>query len=73
MEPYVEIGLDVKEASRFRHTFLVTNSNGPWLGYLPSRWGFSVKDPDAQSTRFSPEAPEALVKACLRLHDRLLD
>ena len=71
MEPYVEIGLDIKEASRFRHTFTLGYSNGPWLGYLPSNWAYSVDDPDVKGTRFAPQAPDALVRECLRLHDEV--
>ncbi len=71
MEPYVEIGLDIKKASEFKHTFVLGYSNGPWLGYLPSNWGYSVNDPEVKGTRFSPEAPDALVAECLKLHDQV--
>ena len=67
MEPYVEIGLEIKAASKFRHTFTLGYSNGPWSGYLPSNWGYSVNDPDVKGTRFAPDAPDVLVKECLRL------
>ncbi len=66
MEAYVDIGLKIKEASRFKHTFTVAYSNGPWLGYLPSVHGYEVNDPDAKETPFSSAAPEVLVKECVQ-------
>lgn len=71
MEPYVEIGLDIKEASKFHHTFVLGYSNGPWMGYLPSNLGYSVNETEVQGTRFSPEAPDTLVRECLALHNQV--
>jgi len=73
MEPYVEIGLDIKEASGFHHTFVLGYSNGPWLGYLPSNLGYSVNEDEVQGTRFSPEAPDTLVRECMALHNQVLE
>jgi hypothetical protein len=67
MEAYVEIGLNIKEASPSKHTFTLAYSNGPWLGYLPSPHGFAVNDPDAKQTPFAPESPQVLVEETLRL------
>jgi len=70
MEPYVELGLMIKDKSPFKHTFTLGYSNGPWLGYLPSPHGFAVKDPDAEGearTHFSSEAPEFIVNEVLKL------
>lgn len=67
MEAYVRIGLDIKKASPFPHTFALAFSNGPWLGYLPSPHGYAVSDPDARQTPFSSQAPHTLVKEALRL------
>ncbi|OGG55510.1 MAG: hypothetical protein A3F84_29690 [Candidatus Handelsmanbacteria bacterium RIFCSPLOWO2_12_FULL_64_10] len=67
MEAYVEIGLSIKKASPFKHTFTLAYSNGPWLGYLPSAHGYAVNDPDAKTTPFAPEAPHVLAEEALRL------
>jgi hypothetical protein len=70
MDAYVEIGLMLKDALPFRHTFVVAYSNGPWLGYLPSPHGFAVKDPDAEGearTHFSSDAPHVLIAESLKL------
>jgi hypothetical protein len=67
MEAYVEIGLSIKQASPFEHTFVLAYSNGPWLGYLPSPHGYAVNDPDARTTPFAPEAPHVLVDEAVRL------
>jgi len=67
MEAYVDIGLKVKQASPFKHTFTVAYSNGPWLGYLPSEHGFAVNDPDARETPFAPDAVKVLIFECTEL------
>jgi hypothetical protein len=67
MEAYVEIGLNIKEASPFKHTFTLAYANGPWLGYLPSPHRYAVNDPDAKTTPFAPDAPHVLVEEALRL------
>ena len=67
MEAYVEIGLNVKDASPFMRTFVLAYSNGTPLGYLPSPHGFAVNDPDAGETHFSAEAPNVLVEQALKL------
>lgn len=66
-EAYVEIGLRIKEASPFKHTFVLAYSNGPWLGYLPSPHGYAVNDPDAKETPFAPQAPQVLIDEALKL------
>ncbi len=71
MEAFVEIGLAVKDASPFKHTFALAYSNGPPHGYLPSPHGYAVKDPDAQQTPFSPDAPNVLVAETLKLAGEL--
>ena len=67
MEAFMEIGLAVKDASPFKHTFALAYSNGPPHGYLPSPHGYEVNDPDAQDTRFAPDAPEVLVAESVKL------
>ncbi|MCK4626085.1 MAG: hypothetical protein KAV00_12285 [Phycisphaerae bacterium] len=67
MEPYVELGLMIKDASPFKHTFVLGFANGPWLGYLPSPRGYAIKDPDARSTHFAPNTPQVLIKESLKL------
>ena len=39
-EIFVEIGLEIKAASPFKHTFLVELGNG-WLGYIPTAKAFN--------------------------------
>lgn len=72
MEAYVNIGLRIKEASGFKHTFTIAYSNGPWLGYLPSVHGYEVNDPDVKETPFSAAAPDFLVKECVELAEKEL-
>ncbi len=74
MEPYVEIGLTVKDASPFRQTFVLGYSNGPWLGYLPSPHGYAIKDLDAEgerSTHYSADAPHVLAAEMLKLAEEM--
>ncbi|MDY7010542.1 MAG: M56 family metallopeptidase, partial [Planctomycetota bacterium] len=67
VSPYVEIGLNIKDVSPFKHTFVLGYSNGPWLGYVPSEHGYVINDPDAQTTRFGPATPKVLVIESHRL------
>ncbi|MDY7010743.1 MAG: hypothetical protein SVV80_08335, partial [Planctomycetota bacterium] len=62
MEAYSEIGLAVKDASPFSHTFTLAYSNGQSLGYLPSPHAYSIVDPDVKTCHFAPEAPHILIE-----------
>ncbi|MDY7011888.1 MAG: hypothetical protein SVV80_14245 [Planctomycetota bacterium] len=67
MEPYVEIGLMIKDASPFKHTFVLGYANGPWLGYVPTPHGYAINDPEARQTPFTPETPKVLITESLKL------
>jgi hypothetical protein len=67
MEPYVELGLEVKENSPFNHTFVLGYSNGPWLHYLPSNRAYEINDPDVKTTEYNSEAPDVAVNEALQL------
>ena len=67
MEPYIELGLEVKENSPFNHTFVLGYSNGPWLHYLPSNRAYEMNDPDVKTTEYNSEAPDVAVNEALQL------
>ncbi|MEA3463280.1 MAG: hypothetical protein U9R49_15460, partial [Bacteroidota bacterium] len=71
MEPYIELGLEVKENSPFSHTFVLGYSNGPWLHYLPSNRAYEINDPDVQTTEYNFEAPDVAVNEALQLIQEL--
>lgn len=71
MEPYVELGLEVKERSPFNHTFVLGYSNGPWLHYLPSNRAYEINDPDVKTTEYNFEAPDVAVNEALQLIQEL--
>jgi hypothetical protein len=71
-EASVEIGLAIKAASPFKHTFVATICNG-WSGYLPVAHQYPEGGYEVQHTGFAPEAAELLVKETVRLLTGLRD
>ncbi|RPI26161.1 MAG: hypothetical protein EHM61_12450 [Acidobacteria bacterium] len=65
-EVLTEIGMAIKAGSPFRHTFVITHCNGA-AGYLAPRHLFVEGGYEVQTTRFTPDAAQIVVKESLRL------
>lgn len=65
-EVFSEIGLAVKEASPFRHTFVMTHCNGA-AGYLPMAKYYKEGGYEVRSSSFAPEAAELVKKKVLEM------
>lgn len=65
-EIFVELGLEIKRASPFRHTVVVSLANGS-LGYFPDRKGWKEGNYEAVTARCAESGGERLVEAALRL------
>lgn len=66
-ELFVELGLQVKQNSPYKYTFLTALANGS-LGYIPNRKAMSegAYGASPHSTRFSPGGGEAMVDSAIR-------
>lgn len=51
-EIFVEIGLEIKQASPFEHTFVVELGNG-WIGYIPTAKAFTEGTKTGYETQFA--------------------
>lgn len=60
VEPFLEIGLAIRQSSPFRFTLFSGYSNG-WHGYLPNRSDYPLGGYEVEMTPFAPEAAEMLV------------
>ena len=73
-ELLVEVGMEIKSASPFKHTFLITHCNGK-AGYLPPKHLYEEGGYEVDSTGYAPEAAGILVKenrcGCSRLCRRM--
>lgn len=65
-EIFVELGLALKKASPFRHTFIAELANGS-IGYIPNREAWPQGNYEVVSARCAPGSGERLVEAALRL------
>jgi hypothetical protein len=65
-EPFVEIGLAIKAASPFTHTFF-GGYTGPALGYIPWPSAFDEGGYEVETTPYTAEAAPLLVDAALGL------
>jgi hypothetical protein len=65
-EIFVELGLALKKASPFRHTFIAELANGS-IGYIPNREAWPQGNYEVVSARCAPGGGERLVEAALRL------
>lgn len=63
-EPFVEIGLRVKERSPFKHTLFSGYSNLGG-GYIPMEGAYALGGYEAEVTPYAPGAAEILVEGCL--------
>jgi neutral ceramidase len=59
-EVFNEIGRAIKDASPFKHTFVITHCNGT-AGYLPIRSSYEEGGYEVTSSRFCPDAAEQVV------------
>lgn len=65
-EIFVELGLAIKKASPFKHTFIAELANGS-VGYVPNREAFPQGNYEVVSARGDIASGEMLVEAALRL------
>ncbi len=65
-EIFVELGLALKKASPFRHTFIAELANGS-IGYVPNREAWPQGNYEVVSARCAPGSGERLVEAALKL------
>ncbi len=65
-EYFVEFGLQIKQCSPARATFLIELANGS-IGYIPTRAAFETGAYEGSSARFNADAGETLAAAALRM------
>jgi neutral ceramidase len=65
-EVLTEIGMSIKAASPFEHTFVITHCNGA-AGYLPPKQLYVEGGYEVESTRFGPRAAEMVVKQAVKM------
>jgi neutral ceramidase len=65
-EIFVELGLEIKRKSRFRHTVIAELANGA-IGYIPNEKGFDEGNYEPLSARCARGSGEALVRSALKL------
>jgi hypothetical protein len=65
-----EIGMAIKAASPFKHTFVITHCNGA-AGYLPTKGMHIEGGYEVQSSPFAPQAAEMVIKHSLKMLYRL--
>ena len=65
-EIFVELGLAVKKASRFRHTIIAELANGS-VGYVPTRKAFEQGNYEPVSARCVHGSGEKLAETAARL------
>ena len=69
-EIFVELGLDLKKRSPFKHTIVVELANGS-IGYVPTKRGFVEGNYEPVSARCAPGSGEMLVDTAVRLLNEL--
>ena len=72
-EIFVEVGLEIKEKSPFRHTFVVELAND-WIGYIPTKRGFEGGGYEtwlARSSRAVPAAAAMMAESAVRQLEKL--
>jgi neutral ceramidase len=65
-EIFVELGLNVKAGSPFRHTYNVELANGT-IGYIPNKPAFPEGNYEVESARVAEGSGEMLVTSALRI------
>ena len=65
-EIFVELGLDVKKRSPFKHTIIIELANGS-VGYVPTKRAFSEGNYEPTSARCAPGSGEMVADAAVKL------
>lgn len=65
-EMCTEIGMAIKAASPFKHTFVITHCNGA-AGYLPTKDMYKEGGYEVRSSPFAPQAAEMVIKQSLKM------
>jgi len=65
-EMLTEIGMAIKAASPYKHTFVITHCNGG-SGYLPPAHLYKEGGYEVRSSRFAPQAADMVVKEALKM------
>jgi len=65
-EMCTEIGMAIKAASPFKHTFVITHCNGA-AGYLPTKDMYKEGGYEVRSSPFLPQAAEMVIKQSLKM------
>ncbi|HLP74159.1 MAG TPA: neutral/alkaline non-lysosomal ceramidase N-terminal domain-containing protein [Bacteroidales bacterium] len=69
VEMLTEIGMKIKAASPFKHTFIITHCNGA-SGYLPPLELYKEGGYEVTSTHFAPGSAESVIREAINmLHD----
>ncbi len=66
-EVFVELGLAIKQASPYKHTFVVELSNAVETIYIPHRAAYAGGSYEVTNSNLQPGSGEMLVEAALRL------
>jgi neutral ceramidase len=66
VEMITEIGMKIKAASPFSHTFIITHCNG-YSGYLPPIELYKEGGYEVTSTRFEPGSAEKVIREALKM------
>lgn len=66
VEPFSEIGAAIREQSPFLYTMFSGYSNG-WVGYLPIRNEYPRGGYEVDTTAFSPDAADHLIKEIINI------
>jgi hypothetical protein len=70
VEMLTEVGMEIKEASPFKYTFIITHANGD-SGYLPPAYMYKEGGYEATSTPFEIGSAEKVVKQSLTMFYKL--
>jgi len=65
-EVLTEIGMAIKAASPYKHTFVITHCNGA-AGYLPPEHLYIEGGYEVKSSRFAPQAADMVVKQAVKM------
>jgi hypothetical protein len=66
LEPFVEIGITIREHSPFRYTFFTGYTNG-WDGYLPNAADYPLGGYEVENYPYAPESAEHLIHEVLKV------
>jgi len=65
-EMCTEIGMAIKAASPFKHTFVITHCNGA-AGYLPTKDMYKEGGYEVRTSPFAPQAADMVIKQSLKM------